>query len=597
MPGPLREKLNPTWDLDSIFAGGSRSETFAAFLSDLERDTDAFATDLQQRLDGATVQALADMLETVQDLASRQREAGAFVSCLGAADATDAGAKELRGRVSGIGAKLGGLFTTFDAALANLPEATWTALVAIPSVQSVRFSLEERRRRSKERMAPDLERLATDLMVDGYHGWSQLYDTIVGRMTLPYEENGRVQALSMGQAHNKMLSADKEVRDEVFAKWEKVWAENAELCADALNRIAGFRLALYRHRGWDSFLKEPLDVNRMDLETLETMWGVIADHKQPFIDYLERKAKVLGLEKLGWSDVEAPLEQTSRTVSYEEARDFIVQHFGRFSPRMAEFANHCFEARWIEAEDRPGKRPGAFCTSFPVSEQTRVFTTFSGTVGNVSTLAHELGHAYHQHVMKGLPRFAQNYAMNVAETASTFAEMITADAAVRQATSDAERVSLLDDKVHRSVAMFMNIHARFLFETRFYEERKRGLVSVARLCELMTEAQREAYGGALATYHPHFWASKLHFYITGTPFYNFPYTFGYLFSTGIYARSLEEGAAFADRYVALLRDTGSMRVEDLAQKHLGVDLHRPDFWESSIALAIADVEEFLRRTE
>lgn len=223
--------------------------------------------------------------------------------------------------------------------------------------------------------------------------------------------------------------------------------------------------------------------------------------------------------------------------------------------------------------------------------------TYDGSASNVATLAHELGHAYHQAVMNDLPQMAQRYAMNVAETASTFAEMIVADAAVEQAETDEEKIQLLDDKLSRSVAFFMNIHSRFLFETRFYEERKRGIVSTSRLNELMEEAQKEAYCGALADYSPTFWASKLHFHITGVPFYNFPYTFGYLFSMGIYARARQEGEGFEEQYVNLLRDTGRMNVEDLAKKHLDVDLTAADFWQDAIDFLKQDVEMYLALTE
>ncbi|MNJ60371.1 Peptidase family M3 [compost metagenome] len=199
--------------------------------------------------------------------------------------------------------------------------------------------------------------------------------------------------------------------------------------------------------------------------------------------------------------------------------------------------------------------------------------------------------------MDDLPAFNQEYAMNVAETASTFAEMIVSDALVKNATSNEEKVALLADKIQSAVAFFMNIHARFLFETRFYEKRKQGMLDAAELSALMEEAQKEAFHGALDQYHPHFWASKLHFYITSVPFYNFPYTFGYMFSTGIYALAQREGAAFAERYDALLRDTGRMTVEELASKHLGVDLTKPDFWRDAMALSVADVKLFLELTE
>jgi oligoendopeptidase F len=199
--------------------------------------------------------------------------------------------------------------------------------------------------------------------------------------------------------------------------------------------------------------------------------------------------------------------------------------------------------------------------------------------------------------MNKLPYLSQNYAMNVAETASTFSEMIVSDAAKSAAKTKEERIAFLSDKLERCVALLMNIHARFLFETRFYEERKQGVVSVERLNQLMTDAEREAYLDTLDVYHPTFWASKLHFYITNWPFYNFPYTFGFLFSTGIYVQALQEGPAFAEKYNALLRDTGRMTTEQLAQQHLGIDLTKPDFWSSALDYLMRDVDEFLELTK
>lgn len=231
----------------------------------------------------------------------------------------------------------------------------------------------------------------------------------------------------------------------------------------------------------------------MSKETLDAMWGVIEGGKDVFVRYLERKAKLFGVRKLSWHDVDAPVGQGSIHYSYDEGAQLIVEQFHRFSPKMADFAVKAFENGWIEAEDRPGKRPGGFCTSFPIHKETRIFMTYAGTASNVSTLAHELGHGYHQHVMNDLPALAQEYAMNVAETASTFAEMVVSDAAVKAAETEETRLTLLEDKIQRSVAFYMNIHARFLFETAFYEERRKGLVGMDRLNELMLSAQKKRH--------------------------------------------------------------------------------------------------------
>ena len=596
----VKAPLSQTWDLDVFFPGGSGSPEFRAFLDELA----ARVTRLQEQLEAAQVPASPAELDgwtplivECQELVRRLRQAGAFVSCLQAQSMSDQEAKLLQGRVSQIAAAFGNATTLLDHQLSQLSDEVFAALLARPEFADVAYPLQERRARAAMQMDPARESLAGDLAVDGYHAWGRLYNELVARIQIPWEEDGKTVYLSAGQAANKLLDPDRAVRTKLFPLWEQAWSEQADLIAEALNHLAGFRIQLYKNRGWDSILAEPLENNRMKAETLEVMWEVIDRNKPIFVEYLNRKARLFGLEKLAWHDVGAPVGGAAAKISYEEAADFIVEHFGRFSPDMAQFARKAFRDRWIEAEDRPGKRPGGFCTSFPLSGQSRIFMTFAGTASNVATLAHELGHAYHQSVMNDLPQLAQGYAMNVAETASTFAEMLVADAAVRAAGSDDERLPLLADKAERAVAFFMNIHARFLFETRFYAERQKGLVPVARVNELMVEAQKEAFCDALSEYHPHFWASKLHFYLTAQPFYNFPYTFGFLFSSGVYARALEEGPAFARRYVELLRDTGRMRVEDLAAKHLGVDLTKPDFWQAAVDVSVADVRQFLALTE
>jgi len=591
----MEKQLSLTWDLDVFFAGGSQSAEFSAHLDQLEEDI----AKLQQAIHAGaqSVEDHAALIAAIQSIAVRLKQAGAFTSCLTAQDVKDEHAVLASGRVKSIAASYHGALTKWEEQLLYISDEQWRDLLAHPEHVQIAYPLEERRRRAMEKLAPEQEVLANDLAVDGYHGWQDLYNAVVGRIKIEVEHEGKLQQLSVGQAANLMSHVDREVRERVFAKWEEAWAEQAELCAQALNHLGGFRLQLYRHRGWDDILKEPLDINRMSERTLHAMWEAINNRKDRLIAYLERKAKLLGVEKLSWADVGAPLGSVNKVIPYEEAAAFIQEQFGRFSPQLKDMAAVAFADRWIEAEDRSGKRPGGFCTSFPQSGQSRIFMTYAGNTGNVSTLAHELGHAFHQHVMGGVPPMAQNYAMNVAETASTYAETIVTDAAVQAARTPEERIALLEDKIQQSVAYFMNIQARFLFEQRFYAERKKGLVSVGRLNQLMEEAQREAYGDALSSYEPHFWASKLHFYITTYPFYNFPYTFGYLFSLSLYARTLEEGLAFEEKYINLLRDTGRLPVEELAKRHLGVEMGEVEFWQQAVDLAVADIEEFLRLTE
>ena len=588
------------WNLDVFFQGGSDSLEFANHLNLTATLIDSFQTKVNNWTPFNSQEDqtyLKELLEDFEHAAKKLRQAGAFVSCLQAQNTDDKKAHTLDSKVTSLSAAFQTALSTFDSLLSSFNDGIWTELLKDEQLQVLSFVLTERRNRAKEKLSKEEEALISALGVDGYHSWGQLYDLIVGKIKVPIQENGEEKLLSVGQAFNKFSSPDRNVRENTFRNWENAWGEQADFLAKTLNHLSGFRLSVYQKRGWEDVLKEPLSINRMEKETLETMWAVISENKQKLVTYLERKAALLGVNKLSWYDLDAPFGKTESKVSYQEGAEFIEQNFAIFGEKMASFARKAFEEQWIEGEDRPGKAPGGFCTFFPESDQSRIFMTYSGTPSNVSTLAHELGHGFHTFAMKGVHHLNRNYAMNVAETASTFAEMIVADAAVKNAKDEEEKLVLLDDKVQRTVALLMNIHARFLFETSFYEERKQGPVNAERLNELMLAAQKEAYCDALEEYHPLFWASKLHFFITGVPFYNFPYTFGYLFSLGIYAQALEEGKGYEEKYIALLRDTASMSVEDLAQKHLQVDLTKKDFWEKAVHICLDDIDEFLKLTE
>ncbi|WP_117160909.1 M3 family oligoendopeptidase [Paraliobacillus sp. X-1268] len=594
----MEKEYKQVWNLDTLFTGGSNSEEFANYIKELEKRLEMLKNEVEQTqgkmIDGDTLERIVELIR----LCTMQlEEMSSFIGCLTAENTQDKYAKILVGKSNSYQAVFDKILTNVDNMLTEIPTERWVSILDSPSIKPIAFVLEERRQITKEKLPAEQEALLADLAVDGYQAWEEMYDAIVGKITIDWEDKNEVKQLSVGQVENKLNDSDRDVRKSAFDKLEAAFTEEADLFTETLNHMAGFRLQTYAHRGWTDVLKEPLSYNRMSQKTLHTMWQAISENKSVFFTYLQRKAELLGVEKLNWYDLEAPITKNSKKISFDEAAETIVEQFSKFSPKMAQFAQMAFDQSWIEAEDRSGKRPGGFCTSFPDSKETRIFMTYAGNATNVATLAHELGHGYHQHIMDDLDVLNQSYAMNVAETASTFAEMIVADAAVKNAKNKEEKIGLLEDKIQRSVAFFMNIHARFLFETSFYDERKQGFVSTERLNELMEAAQKEAYGNQLDVYDPTFWASKLHFHITDVPFYNFPYTFGYLFSMGIYARALEDTATFETFYNELLYDTGRMRVEDLAMKHLQVDLKDPTFWEEGINLCKQDVEEFLQLTQ
>ena len=585
------------WDLESIFAGGSSSESLQQELQQISTKmkefhqlVDAFTPNAENQ-----VEALTEILAVHEEIQKSFTECGSFIEALNSANIHDQQAKLLTGQLYSNLPAFQLATTILNKKFASYSEEDWQNLMT--HFSQIAFRLSEMRRDGQELLDEQSENIINTLALDGQSAWSQHYDTIVASIQIPF--NGEM--LSAGQAFNTMMSSqDKAVRQELFEKWEKAWSEKTDIFADTLNHLDGFRLNNYKLHGVDDFLKQPLEYNRLDKETLDMMWGTIQKNKQPIIDFLTRKAQLFGKDKMDWQDQDAPIvlgDFEERRYTFDQAADFIVENFKKFSPKMSEFAQMAFDKAWIEAEDRPGKRPGGYCTSLPKSQESRIFMTYGESVNEVSTLAHELGHAFHSHVMWDLPTLNQDYAMNVAETASTFAELIVADATLKEAKTDEEKINLLDVKLQNAIAMFMNIHARFIFESNFYAARQKGLVATDEITRLMVEAQKEAYIDGLGSYHPHFWAAKLHFFIDEVPFYNFPYTFGYLFSLGIYAKASQHADGFEDQYIALLRDTASMTTEELAKKHLDTDLHQATFWQAGIDMVLKDIATFMDLTE
>ncbi|MGX7195783.1 M3 family oligoendopeptidase [Enterococcus olivae] len=591
------------WDLDSIFPGGSESSELQERMAKLSEEIHAYhqaVTAWEPTKD--TAEALVQLLDLAEKIGNGFGQCSSFINALLAADVSDSKAKILSGDLYKKLPDYQLASTIFSKKLTEISEDAWGELIATDSLKTVAFRLGEIRRDGKELLSEAEENIINTLALDGINAWSEHYDTIVASIEIPFiQEDGQEILLSAGQAFNKMMGdPDVRVRQELFEKWETAWSAKADMFADTLNHLDGFRLSTQKLHGVENYLKEPLEYNRLKQETLDTMWATIQANKQPIVDFLTRKAQLFGKEKMDWQDQDAPIilgEMQERTYSFDEAAAFIVENFKKFSPKMSEFAQMAFDKAWIEAEDRPGKRPGGYCTSLPESRESRIFMTYSNSVNEVATLAHELGHAFHSSVLWDLPSLNQDYAMNVAETASTFAELIVADATLKEASTKEEKINLLDAKMQNAIAMFMNIHTRYIFENNFYQARQAGLVSSEQITAMMLEAQKESYLDSLGSYHPHFWAAKLHFFIDNVPFYNFPYTFGYLFSMGIYAYANQKGTNFEEEYIALLQDTASMTTEELAQKHLQADLTQPDFWQAGIDIVLQDVEEFMKLTE
>jgi oligoendopeptidase F len=444
--------------------------------------------------------------------------------------------------------------------------------------------------RAKHLMSQSEEELAAELSLSGSTAWGKLHGDVTSRLMVSLELDGEERRLPMSEVRNLASNPDREVRRRAYEAELEVWEQNAVPLAAAINSVKGATNVLAERRNWESALDQALFGNAIDRETLDAMIDAVHESLPDFRRYFRAKAKAFGLERLAWYDVFAPLPGESRVWSYDEGRDFIVEQFGTYSERMAEYAQRAFRENWIDAEPREGKRDGAFC--MPVrGDESRIMANFAPAYYGVSTLAHELGHGYHNINLAARTELQKRTPMTLAETASIFCETIVREGALAQAETPAEKIEILEGSLQEAAGVVVDILSRFLFESRLFERRGRRELSVAELCDLMLEAQRETYGDGLDkdTLHAYMWAMKPHYYFSA--FYNFPYTFGLLFGLGLYARYEREPDEFRAGYDDLLSSTGRADAATLAAR-FGIDIRSPEFWRSSLDVIRAEIDRY-----
>lgn len=593
------------WDLESLYPH-PETEAFGACFSELEGKFRELAKAVGSlggpSTNAETVERWTNFLDEWSHLKAHKNELDTFIGCHAAADAANKVFRQYEARLSSLSPLEEQIATEIEFALQGCDHATLSAFINADSrLSEVAFYLHDRQEASRFRLPKEQELLAADLAVDGFHAWGRLYDRLSGDLRVRVMEKGEVVEKSPGQV--QFDDPSRTVRENNFHASRIAWHSIADSCADALNHLSGIRLTKYRRLGLHDHLDVPLNYNRMKRETLDVMWSEITAFKPKLAKYLARKAKLLKLDKPCWYDLQAPLPEkflggSDPHIPYDSACEQIISSFGKFSPELCDFAKLSLENSWVEAENRSGKRQGGFCAGLPLHKQSRIFMTYRETSDSMSTLAHELGHAYHSFVLREEPLLLQDYPMNLAETASTFAEAVLGEARLKSASESAQ-LAILDDMLADAVAFLMNIHARFLFEDRFHQERASGELPAERFSELMAQSQREAYHHCLDEngLYDEFWVSKLHFYISGYPFYNFPYTFGYLLSLGTYAMADRFGDGFPERYRQLLINTGCMHAEQAVQQTFDKNLAEPDFWRDSLSVVENRINRYLELSE
>lgn len=465
------------------------------------------------------------------------------------------------------------------------------------SLHDYRFHLLETRKKAKYLLSEKEEILVSKLTMTGSTAWSNLQDQVSSTLMIDVNLDGEVKSLPFPAARNLAYSPDAATRKNGYEAELNAYPKIEESSAAALNGIKGEVLTLSKWRGYNNPLEETLIKSRMDKKTLDAMLQAMQEALPSFHKFYQHKAKLLGHDGgLPFYDLFAPIGETTTQYTYEEAMDFVIKQFRTFSDELADFTQYAYDHDWLDVTPRPGKRGGAFCSNLHPIKQSRVLSNFDGSFSNLTTLAHELGHAYHGQQLKDESILNSRYPMPLAETASIFCETIVVNAALKQASVE-EKIAILESSISDAGQVIVDIYSRFLFESSLFDTRAAGVVSVNQLKQLMIDAQKKAYGSGLdhQVLHPYMWLNKPHYYSAGLNFYNFPYAFGLLFAKGLYAQYKIKEEGFVAKYNALLQATGKNDIKEVAAM-VDVDVNDPDFFRQSLALIQADIEQFIELT-
>jgi pepF/M3 family oligoendopeptidase len=584
------------WNLDNIYSAID-SDKYKGDFSKLVSMTDEFNKWAKEIDSKESIKVMEEYIAKTSEIYTLIEKINLYVNLLIYGDTSNTEALKARDLLSNVMTELtlpNVLFQKWLSKLGNLSDL----IEKSDSLIEHKFMLMEIYESSKHLLDEKEEILISKLRQTGSESWEMLQSILTSTLTVNLGNEEESDIVPISVARNLAYHENQATRKNAYEKELKSYEKIEDSIAYSINSIKGEVNTIAELRGYESPLHEALKKSKMQKETLDAMLSAIKDYLPDFWRYFKRKGELMGSDKgLAFYDLFAPIGKTGNTFTYDEARGFIEENFAKYSEKLKNYAKKAFDEEWIDVAPRENKVSGAFCSGCYDIEESRILTNFTGTMSDVITLAHELGHGYHNDCIYGESILNTDSPMPLAETASTFCETIVNQAIISSCETDEEKLYILDNSLQDAGQVICDIYSRFLFESEVFENRKDSSLSVADLKEAMTNSQKEAYGSGLnhELLHPYMWVIKPHYYSGSLSFYNFPYAFGLLFAKGLYSKYLEDKEEFIPKYDILLSSTGKNTAEDVA-KIMDVDITKKEFWASSLELIKGDIEKFLEIT-
>ncbi len=579
--------MNYEWNLDPLYKG-LEDPSYEADVKKLEECVAEFATLVADAKDKKAEELAEAILLKEEELMTIVMKLELYLSLRQSVDSENGDIMAQLNRIMRIFSSANATEAAAQKILAKIEDVDALSKES-EVIAAYNFSLKKTKKSATHLLSDDVEEMISAMNMTGGSAWGQLQSFLTSVVKVDYDG----KQITLTEARNLANSPDAAVRKAAYEAEIAAYEKIEDAIAFSLNNIKNQVTMLCGKRGYESPLAMTLEHSNMKRETLDAMMEAIKEYLPEFRKYLRKKAEMLGYSNgLPWYELFAPMGKADKTYTVEEAKDYLVNCFASFTLDMADMMKEAFENEWIDFYPRKGKEGGAFCAGVNSLKQSRIMTNFDGSFSAVGTLAHELGHAYHNRQIENQRVLNQDYAMPVAETASTFNETHLGQHAVAQASGE-ELLNLLENDLKEQTQCIVDIYSRYLFETAVFEQSQSKFLMAKDLKEIMLDAQRQAYGDGLDEnfMHPYMWACKGHYYSAGLSFYNFPYAFGNLFALGLYSMFLEEGEAFVPKYKAMLNATPVCTIEE-AGAMVGIDLTKKDFWEGSLALIAKNIEKF-----
>ena len=583
--------MNQEWSLDVLYHG-YEDPKFDEDMKKFESEVAGMKEKIEAAKKLDPVKGLETCLMVKEEMAALGSRLGEFISLKASVNTSDSKTNDMGARYDRIAANQTAAnvaFCKYVASIENLDQV----IAQSSLLTEYNYYLTEIKKDAAHMLSDDMEDLIAHMDITGGSAWGKLFDYLTSTLKVDYEG----EVITLPAVRNLATSEDKEVRKKAYEAELASYDKIADSIAFALNNIKGQVSMLSEKKGYESPLAMTLEQCRMKKETLDAMFTAMREYLPKFWEYLKAKAKYLGYEGgLPWYEMFAPVGKMDSNYTAETARDTLVENFSHFSKELSDMMARAFAESWIDFYPHEGKVGGAFCANVTTEKQSRILTNFNGSFDSVVTLAHELGHAFHNKQIFENRILNQDYSMPVAETASTFNETHITCLAIAKATGE-EKLALLDNILMNTTQVICDIYSRFLFEDSVFNACEDRFLMPEDLKAMMLDAQKKAYGDGLDPeyMHPYMWACKGHYYSEALSYYNFPYAFGAMLAMGLYSMYLKEGEAFLPKYNKFLHATTVMSVEDTAAV-VGIDLTSKDFWRESLKSFADMIDEFVELT-